>query len=77
MYIIMHTCMYICIHLHVITTLHVHVASSTKLSMATFLFLFVQAVKRRPDLKLIVTSATLDAVKFSSYFYEAVSQPYH
>lgn len=28
-------------------------------------------VKRRPDLKLIVTSATLDAVKFSSYFYEA------
>ena len=32
-----------------------------------------QAVKKRPDLKLIVTSATLDAVKFSSYFYEAVS----
>ena len=30
-----------------------------------------QAVKKRPDLKLIVTSATLDAVKFSSYFYEA------
>ena len=33
----------------------------------------MQAVKRRADLKLIVTSATLDAVKFSSYFYEAVS----
>ncbi|CAB0032554.1 unnamed protein product [Trichogramma brassicae] len=29
------------------------------------------AVGRRPDLKLIVTSATLDAVKFSSYFFEA------
>ncbi|XP_074597398.1 ATP-dependent RNA helicase pea [Brevipalpus obovatus] len=29
------------------------------------------AVKKRPELKLIVTSATLDAVKFSSYFYEA------
>eukprot|EP00048_Salpingoeca_helianthica_P021580 m.13180 g.13180 ORF g.13180 m.13180 type:complete len:1189 (+) comp6142_c0_seq1:134-3700(+) len=30
-----------------------------------------QAVKQRPDLKLIVTSATLDSVKFSSYFFEA------
>ncbi|KAK6166438.1 hypothetical protein SNE40_023128 [Patella caerulea] len=29
------------------------------------------AVKKRPDLKLIVTSATLDAVKFSQYFFEA------
>ncbi|OZC12274.1 ATP-dependent RNA helicase Dhx8 family protein [Onchocerca flexuosa] len=29
------------------------------------------AVKKRPELKLIVTSATLDAVKFSEYFYEA------
>jgi len=28
-------------------------------------------VKKRPDLKLIVTSATLDAVKFSQYFFEA------
>ena len=28
-------------------------------------------IKRRPDLKLIITSATLDAVKFSSYFFEA------
>ncbi|TKR87876.1 hypothetical protein L596_012209 [Steinernema carpocapsae] len=28
-------------------------------------------VKRRKDLKLIVTSATLDAVKFSEYFFEA------
>uniref|UniRef100_A0A0B7B2H2 RNA helicase n=1 Tax=Arion vulgaris TaxID=1028688 RepID=A0A0B7B2H2_9EUPU len=33
--------------------------------------LLKQAVKKRPDLKLIVTSATLDAVKFSQYFYEA------
>ena len=33
--------------------------------------LLKSAVKRRPDLKLIVTSAILDAVKFSSYFYEA------
>lgn len=30
-----------------------------------------QAVKERPDLKLIVTSATLDSVKFSSYFFAA------
>ncbi|KAF2838927.1 putative RNA helicase-like splicing factor [Patellaria atrata CBS 101060] len=30
-----------------------------------------KALKRRPDLKLIVTSATLDADKFSSYFGEA------
>ncbi|RWS04771.1 ATP-dependent RNA helicase DHX8-like isoform 1 [Dinothrombium tinctorium] len=29
------------------------------------------AVKKRSELKLIVTSATLDAVKFSQYFYEA------
>ena len=35
--------------------------------------LMKKAVKQRPDLKLIVTSATLDAVKFSSYFFEAVS----
>ncbi|KAK0546257.1 DEAH-box ATP-dependent RNA helicase prp22 [Tilletia horrida] len=28
-----------------------------------------KTLKRRPDLKLIVTSATLDAVKFSTYFY--------
>lgn len=33
----------------------------------------LQAVEKRPELKLIVTSATLDAVKFSSYFFEAVS----
>lgn len=33
--------------------------------------LLKQAVSRRPDLKLIVTSATLDAVKFSQYFFEA------
>ena len=31
----------------------------------------LQAVKKRPDMKLIVTSATLDAVKFSQYFFEA------
>ncbi|VDO70559.1 unnamed protein product [Heligmosomoides polygyrus] len=29
------------------------------------------ASKKRKDLKLIITSATLDAVKFSEYFYEA------
>lgn len=33
--------------------------------------LLKKAVKKRKDLKLIVTSATLDAVKFSTYFYEA------
>ncbi|XP_072029545.1 ATP-dependent RNA helicase DHX8-like [Amphiura filiformis] len=33
--------------------------------------LLKKTVKRRPDMKLIVTSATLDAVKFSQYFYEA------
>ena len=35
--------------------------------------LMKQAVQKRPDLKLIVTSATLDAVKFSSYFYETIN----
>ena len=39
--------------------------------------LMKKTVKKRPDLKLIVTSATLDAVKFSSYFYEAVSTMYN
>ncbi|XP_043487224.1 ATP-dependent RNA helicase DHX8 [Polistes fuscatus] len=33
--------------------------------------LLKQAVGKRPDLKVIVTSATLDAVKFSQYFFEA------
>ena len=33
--------------------------------------LLKQAVRKRPQLKLIVTSATLDAVKFSEYFYGA------
>ncbi|XP_057293129.1 ATP-dependent RNA helicase DHX8-like isoform X3 [Hydractinia symbiolongicarpus] len=33
--------------------------------------LMKKAVKQREDLKLIVTSATLDAVKFSTYFFEA------
>jgi len=33
--------------------------------------LLKKAVKKRPELKLIVTSATLDAVKFSEYFFEA------
>uniref|UniRef100_A0A914WHZ1 RNA helicase n=1 Tax=Plectus sambesii TaxID=2011161 RepID=A0A914WHZ1_9BILA len=33
--------------------------------------LLKSAVTKRPELKLIVTSATLDAVKFSQYFYEA------
>lgn len=32
---------------------------------------FIQTVQKRTDMKLIVTSATLDAVKFSQYFYEA------
>ena len=31
--------------------------------------LLKKAIKRRPDLKIIVTSATLDAEKFSAYFY--------
>ena len=31
--------------------------------------LLKKALQRRPDLKLIVTSATLDAEKFSSYFF--------
>ncbi|KAJ2952510.1 hypothetical protein O0L34_g6829 [Tuta absoluta] len=33
--------------------------------------LLKQAVQKRPELKVIVTSATLDAVKFSQYFFEA------
>ena len=33
--------------------------------------LLKKAVKLRPEMKLIVTSATLDAVKFSEYFFEA------
>lgn len=33
--------------------------------------LLKQAVAKRPELKLIVTSATLDAVKFSEYFIQA------
>jgi ATP-dependent RNA helicase DHX8/PRP22 len=33
--------------------------------------LLKQAVEMRPDLKLIVTSATIEAVKFSKYFFEA------
>ena len=33
--------------------------------------LLKNTVKKRPELKLIVTSATLDAVKFSQYFFEA------
>ncbi|CAD7946283.1 unnamed protein product [Amoebophrya sp. A120] len=33
--------------------------------------LLKKACKRRPDFKLIVTSATLDAEKFSSYFFDA------
>jgi ATP-dependent RNA helicase DHX8/PRP22 len=32
--------------------------------------LIKETLKLRPDLKLIVTSATLDAEKFSQYFYE-------
>jgi ATP-dependent RNA helicase DHX8/PRP22 len=31
--------------------------------------LLKDTVKRRPDFKLIVTSATLDAEKFSTYFF--------
>ncbi|KAL5701569.1 RNA helicase [Ranunculus cassubicifolius] len=34
--------------------------------------LLKQLVQRRPDLRLIVTSATLDAEKFSRYFFDAV-----
>ena len=36
-----------------------------------YLGLLKQAVQKRAELKLIVTSATLDAVKFSQYFFEA------
>ncbi len=31
---------------------------------------FCQVVRKRADFKLIVTSATLDAEKFSSYFFD-------
>lgn len=34
--------------------------------------LLKKAIKKRDDFKLIVTSATLDSVKFSQYFFEAV-----
>ena len=34
----------------------------------TILFLFFQVVSRRQDLKLIVTSATMDAGKFAQFF---------
>ena len=30
-----------------------------------------QVCRKRPDFKLVVTSATLDAEKFSSYFFDA------
>ena len=33
--------------------------------------LMKKAIAKKPDLKLIVTSATLDAAKFSTYFFEA------
>uniref|UniRef100_A0A671S5X0 Helicase ATP-binding domain-containing protein n=1 Tax=Sinocyclocheilus anshuiensis TaxID=1608454 RepID=A0A671S5X0_9TELE len=33
--------------------------------------LLKKTVQKRTDMKLIVTFATLDAVKFSQYFYEA------
>jgi len=36
-----------------------------------FVGLLKKAVGKRPELKLIVTSATLDAVKFSQYFHAA------
>lgn len=56
------------------TTSGLDVFSYLNFSWATF-YIFIgllkQAVKKRPELKLIVTSATLDAVKFSSYFFEA------
>lgn len=32
--------------------------------------MFGQVVRKRKDFKLIVTSATLDAEKFSSYFFD-------
>jgi ATP-dependent RNA helicase DHX8/PRP22 len=35
-----------------------------------FLGLLKHAVKKRPELKLTVTSAILDAVKFSQYFFD-------
>ena len=41
------------------------------LSIDVLFGLLKKAVKKRPELKLIVTSATLDAVKFSEYFFEA------
>jgi hypothetical protein len=32
-------------------------------------------IKKRPDLKLIVMSATLDALKFQKYFWSWLRQP--
>lgn len=42
---------------------------SLYLNSTILITLSSEAVKRRPDLKLIVTSATLDAEKFSKYFF--------
>ena len=46
-------------------------AHERSINMDVMFGLLKATVKRRKDLKLIVTSATLDAVKFSSYFFEA------
>jgi ATP-dependent RNA helicase DHX8/PRP22 len=46
-------------------------------TMHTVFLLLKQTVKKRSELKLIVTSATLNAVKFSQYFFEAPIQGYY
>ena len=56
-----------CVHSDVFTQLW----HPLLISYIFFSGLLKQAVKKRPELKLIVTSATLDAVKFSQYFFEA------
>lgn len=45
--------------------------NSSKSNKSLENFVLLQTVQKRQDMKLIVTSATLDAVKFSQYFYEA------
>ena len=56
--------------MHVVLTAHSHTFLSLSVCLSPFplSFLSLQVVSRRNDLKLIVTSATMDADKFAKFF---------
>ncbi len=69
MYVCMYVCTYIHTYIHTFAYMYTHI--HTWYVTDVLFSLMKKITRQRPDLKLIVMSATLDAGKFQAYFNNA------